>query len=94
MAKLTKQHLIDEIAAKTDLTKKQSGATLNALLETVQGALAQGDSVSLIGFGTFEVRDRAARDGRNPQTGAPIRIPAKKVPAFKAGKQLKDAVEG
>jgi DNA-binding protein HU-beta len=92
MAKLTKQHLIDEIAAKTGLTKKQSGAALNALLETVQDALAQGDSVSLIGFGTFEVRDRAARDGRNPQTGAPIRIPAKKVPAFKAGKQLKNAI--
>jgi DNA-binding protein HU-beta len=74
------------------LTKKQSGAALNAVLETIQGALAKGDSIGLIGFGTFEVRTRAARDGRNPQTGAPIKIDAKKVPAFKAGKKLKDAI--
>jgi DNA-binding protein HU-beta len=93
MARLTKQHLVDEIAAKADITKKQAGNALNALLETIQNSLAQGDSVSLIGFGTFEVRNRAARDGRNPQTGEPIRIPAKRVPAFKAGKTLKDAVE-
>ncbi|HIE26645.1 TPA: HU family DNA-binding protein [Candidatus Poribacteria bacterium] len=92
MARLTKQHLIDAVAEKTGLTKKQSGAALNAVLDTIQGALANGDSVGLIGFGTFEVRERAARDGRNPQTGAPIKIPAKTVPAFKAGKQLKDAV--
>jgi DNA-binding protein HU-beta len=92
MARLTKQHLIDAVAEKADLTKKQSGAALNAVLDTIQGALASGDSVGLIGFGTFEVRERAARDGRNPQTGAPIKIPAKTVPAFKAGKQLKDAV--
>lgn len=92
MARLTKQHLIDEVAAKTGLTKKQSGAALNAVLEAIQGALAKGDSIGLIGFGTFEVRTRAARDGRNPQTGAPIKIEAKKVPAFKAGKKLKDAI--
>lgn len=92
MARLTKQHLIDAVAEKAGLTKKQSGAALNAVLDTIQSALANGDSVGLIGFGTFEVRERAARDGRNPQTGAPIKIPAKTVPAFKAGKQLKDAV--
>ncbi|MFQ6042372.1 MAG: HU family DNA-binding protein [Candidatus Poribacteria bacterium] len=89
---MTKQHLIDAVAEKAGLTKKQSGAALNAVLDTIQSALANGDSVGLIGFGTFEVRERAARDGRNPQTGAPIKIPAKTVPAFKAGKQLKDAV--
>ena len=92
MAKLTKQNLIDEVAAKTGLTKKQSGAALNAVIESIQDALANGDSVGLIGFGTFEVRKRAARSGRNPQTGEPIEIPAKTVPAFKAGKKLKDAV--
>jgi DNA-binding protein HU-beta len=92
MARLTKQDLIDEVAANTGLTKKQSGAALNAVLESIQGALAKGDSVGLIGFGTFEVRNRAARDGRNPQTGELIQIPAKKVPAFKAGKKLKDAI--
>ena len=92
MARLTKQNLIDAVADNTGLTKKQSGAALNAVLDTIQGALANGDSVGLIGFGTFEVRERAARDGRNPQTGAPIKIPAKSVPAFKAGKKLKDAI--
>jgi DNA-binding protein HU-beta len=92
MARLTKQNLIDDVAEKTGLTKKQSGAALNAVLEAIQEALAKGDSVSLIGFGTFEVRQRAARSGRNPQTGAPIQIPAKTVPAFKVGKKLKDAV--
>lgn len=92
MAKLTKQNLIDEVAAKTGLTKKQSGVALNAVIESIQDALANGDSVGLIGFGTFEVRKRAARSGRNPQTGEPIEISAKTVPAFKAGKKLKDAV--
>jgi len=92
MPRLTKQNLIDEVAEKTGLTKKQSGAALNAVLEAIQEALAKGDSVGLIGFGTFEVRERAARSGRNPQTGAPIEIPAKTVPAFKVGKKLKDAV--
>ena len=92
MARLTKQDLIDEVAANAGLTKKQSGAALNAVLESIQSALAKGDSVGLIGFGTFEVRNRAAREGRNPQTGELIQIPAKKVPAFKAGKKLKDAI--
>ena len=92
MPRLTKQNLIGEVAEKTGLTKKQSGAALNAVLEAIQEALAKGDSVGLIGFGTFEVRERAARSGRNPQTGAPIEIPAKTVPAFKVGKKLKDAV--
>ncbi len=92
MARLTKQDVIDRVAESTGLTKKDSNAALNAVLGTIQSALANGDSVGLIGFGTFEIRERAARDGRNPQTGAPIRIPAKKVPAFRAGKALKEAI--
>jgi DNA-binding protein HU-beta len=92
MARLTKQDVIDQVSESTGLTKKDSNAALNAVLGTIQSALANGDSVGLIGFGTFEIRERAARDGRNPQTGAPIRIPAKKVPAFRAGKALKEAI--
>jgi DNA-binding protein HU-beta len=91
--KLTKQDIINGIAEKTGMTKKDSGTALDATLEIISDALAKGDSVGLIGFGTFEVRDRKARSGRNPQTGEPIEIPAKKVPAFKPGKQLREAVE-
>ncbi len=92
MARLTKQNVINSVAEKADLTKKQATAAVDAVLGTIQDALAAGDSVGLIGFGSFEVKERAAREGRNPQTGAKIQIPAKKVPSFKAGKQLKDAV--
>ena len=92
MARRTKQDLVDSIAKKAGLSKKDAGAALDATLSGIQGALKKGDSVTLVGFGTFEVRKRAARTGRNPQTGAPIKIRAKKVAAFKAGKALRDAV--
>jgi DNA-binding protein HU-beta len=85
--------LIDATAKKTGLTKIDTTKTLTAIMETIEETLVQGDNVSLIGFGTFYVKSRAARDGRNPQTGAPIRIPAKKVPGFRPGKGLKEAVE-
>ena len=92
MARLTKQDVISSVAEKAELTKKQAGIAVDALLDTVKGALANGDSVGLIGFGTFEVRKKAARDGRNPVTQEVIHIPAKNVPAFGAGKQLRESV--
>ncbi|WP_018658659.1 HU family DNA-binding protein [Allofustis seminis] len=88
-----KADLINRVADKTNLTKKDATAAVEALFEVVTDALAEGDRVQVIGFGSFEVRDRAARKGRNPQTGKEIQIPATKVPAFKAGKALKDAVK-
>ena len=89
---MNKQDLIAAIAAKASLTKKDAEAALNAFTCAVEGALKKGDKVQLVGFGSFEVRKRAARTGRNPQTGAEIKIAASKVPAFKAGKALKDAI--
>ena len=89
---MNKSELIDAIAAKADLPKVSAGRALDAVLEAVTGALQQGDSVSLVGFGTFSVKERAERTGRNPQTGAEITIKAAKVPSFKPGKGLKDAV--
>ena len=89
---MNKSELIDAIAAEADLSKADAGKALDATLAAVTGALKKGDSVSLVGFGTFQVKDRAARSGRNPQTGATIQIAAAKVPGFKAGKALKDAV--
>ena len=88
-----KAELVDRIAKKTDLTKKDVAATVDALFETIQEALQEGEKVQIIGFGNFEVRERAARKGRNPQSGEEIQIAASKVPAFKAGKALKDAVK-
>ena len=88
-----KAELIDRVAKKTQLTKKDVSATVEALFETIQEALKAGEKVQVIGFGNFEVRERAARKGRNPQTGKEIKIKASKVPAFKAGKALKDAVK-
>ena len=90
--KLMKDDIINSVVKETGLTKKDAGAAVEAFTKTVQDALKKGNSIGLIGFGTFEVRTRAAREGRNPQTGDPIKIPKKKVPAFKAGKKLKDAV--
>lgn len=87
-----KAELVSEVAAKTDLTKKEVAAAVDAIFNSIQEDLAKGEKVQLIGFGTFEVRHRAARKGRNPQTGKEIEIPASKVPAFKPGKGLKDAV--
>ncbi|MGI5881285.1 MAG: HU family DNA-binding protein [Syntrophomonadaceae bacterium] len=89
---MNKTELIGEVAGKTGMTKKDAEKVVNAFFDTVEGALKSGDKVQLIGFGTFEVRDRKARKGRNPQTGKEIDIPATKVPAFKAGKALKDAL--
>ena len=88
-----KQDLIAEVAAKAGLTKKDAEKAVNAFGESVTEFLAKGEKVQLIGFGTFETRERAAREGRNPQTGAAIQIEATTVPAFKAGKALKDAVK-
>jgi DNA-binding protein HU-beta len=88
---VNKSELIDAIAASADLSKASAGRALDAVVGAVTGALKNGDSVSLVGFGTFSVKDRAARTGRNPQTGATINIAAAKVPSFKAGKALKDA---
>ena len=86
------QELIENIAESADITKAAAGRALDSMIDSVTGALKEGDSVVLVGFGTFTVRDRAARTGRNPQTGEEIQIAAAKVPAFKAGKALKDAV--
>jgi len=89
---MNKQELISAMAEKANLSKKDAEAALNAFVASVEGALAKGDKVQLVGFGSFEVRERAARTGRNPQTGAEMKIAAAKVPAFKAGKALKDLI--
>ena len=90
---MNKNEFVAAIAEKSGLTKKDAEAALIAYTEVVTDALKAGDSVQLIGFGTFEVRERAARQGRNPLTGATIEIAAAKVPAFKPGKALKDAIQ-
>ena len=89
---MNKSDLIAAMAAKTGSTKKDAEATLNAFVDAVTEALVKGDKVQLVGFGSFEVRKRAARKGRNPQTKEEIEIPASKAPVFKAGKALKDLV--
>ena len=89
---MNKAELIEAMAAKSGLTKKNAEAALNAFVETVGEQLVKGDKVSLVGFGTFEVSERAAREGRNPQTGETMQIAAAKAPKFKAGKALKDQV--
>lgn len=88
-----KSELIGQVAETTGLSKKDATPVVEAVFEAISDNLAKGEKVQVIGFGTFEVRDRAARKGRNPQTGEEIEIPATKVPAFKAGKALKDAVK-
>ncbi|MFR0822753.1 MAG: HU family DNA-binding protein [Clostridia bacterium] len=89
---MNKSELIAAIAAKTGETKKDAEAALNAFVDVVTETLVKGDKVQLVGFGSFEVRKRAARKGRNPQTKEEIKIPASKAPVFKAGKALKDLV--
>ena len=89
---MNKTELVDAIAAAADITKAQAGRALDAVLESVTETLKKGEKVTLIGFGTFETRERAARTGRNPQTGKDIQIAACTTPAFKAGKKLKDAL--
>ena len=88
-----KQDLIAKVAETAELSKKQAALVVATVFDTIAESLANGEKVQLIGFGSFEVRERAERKGRNPQTGAEIVIPASKVPAFKAGKALKDAVK-
>ncbi|AKH69807.1 bacterial nucleoid DNA-binding protein [Spongiibacter sp. IMCC21906] len=88
---MNKSELIDAIAESADLSKASAGRALDAAVEAITGALKSDDSVSLVGFGTFSIKARAARTGRNPQTGAPIEIAAANIPSFKAGKALKDA---
>ncbi len=89
---MNKAELISNIAEKASLTKKDAEAALNAFIASVEGALKKDDKVQLVGFGSFEVRKRAARKGRNPQTKEEIKIPASKAPVFKAGKALKELV--
>lgn len=89
---MNKSELISEVAAKAEITKKDADAAVNAVLSVITDALKAGDKVQLVGFGTFEVRERSARIGRDPRTNKEIKIPASKAPAFKAGKALKDTV--
>ncbi|MDX1319461.1 MAG: HU family DNA-binding protein [Oceanospirillum sp.] len=90
---MRKPELAAAIAEKAELSKDKANEVLNAMLDEITGAVAKGDSVSLIGFGTFSVRERSARKGKNPQTGEPMDIPASKTVGFKVGKKLKDAVD-
>lgn len=90
---MNKTELVNVVATETGLTKTDAGKAVNATFDIIKETLAEGGKVQVVGFGTFEARDRAARVGRNPQTGEEIQIPAKKAPAFKAGKELKNAVK-
>ena len=90
---MTKRQLIDKLAKEVHLTKKASEEAVNGVFEEISTSLSKGDKVVITGFGTFQIRHRAARRARNPQTGAPIQIPAKKTPGFTAGKALKRSVE-
>jgi DNA-binding protein HU-beta len=89
---MNKTELIDAVAMSADLSKADATRAVDAVVDNITETLRKGDSVTLVGFGTFEVRERAARSGRNPQTGETIQIKASKAPAFKAGKAFKDAV--
>lgn len=89
---MNKADLISRVAEKTDITKKDAEKAVSAVLASIEEALSGGEKVQLVGFGTFEIRERAARKGRNPQTGEEISIAATKVPVFKAGKALRESV--
>ncbi len=89
---MNKSELIAEVASKAEITKKDADAAVNAVIDSITESLKKGDKVQLVGFGTFEVRTRGARTGRDPRTGKEIKIAASKAPAFKAGKALKDTV--
>ena len=91
---MNKQELISAIAQNAEISKADAGKALAATIDAITKAMAKGDKVQLVGFGTFEVRARAARTGKNPRTGEAIKIAASKVPAFKAGKALKDTING
>lgn len=90
---MNKSELIDAIASSADISKAAAGRAIDGMTDAIGGALKKGDQVTLVGFGTFSVRDRAERKGRNPQTGAEITIKAAKIPSFKAGKGLKDTIK-
>jgi DNA-binding protein HU-beta len=90
---MNKTELVNAVATRAELTKKDATKAVDVLFETIVNTLAKEEKIQLIGFGTFEVRERTARAGRNPQTGEIVQIPASKVPAFKAGKELKEAVK-
>lgn len=90
---MNKTDLVNAVAEASELSKKDTAKAVDAVFQTIMDSLKSGDKVQIIGFGNFEVRDRSARKGRNPQTGEEIQIPASKVPAFRAGKALKDAVK-
>ncbi len=89
---MNKAELIEGVSDKTGLTKKETGNVIDAITDTVKETMSKGERITLIGFGTFHVMKRKAREGRNPQTGEKLQIPAKKVPKFKAGKKLREAV--
>ncbi len=89
---MNKLELVSAVAEQANLTKKDAEAAIKAMLGTIEDSLKKGEKVQLVGFGTFEVRERAARTGRNPQTGAEMKIAAAKVPTFKAGKALKELI--
>jgi len=91
---MNRKELIDALAEKTEGTKADADRSITALIEIISGSLKKGDNIALVGFGTFEVRKRAARTGRNPKTGEELKIKASKVPAFKAGATLKATVNG
>ena len=90
---MNKEELVQEISKKSKVTQKEANEVLSALIETVQKTVSKGKKVTLVGFGTWEARKRAARTGRNPQTGKELKIAAKTVPAFSAGKKFKEAVD-
>ena len=90
---MNKEELVQEISKKANVTQKEATEVLSSLIDTIQKTVAKGKKVTLVGFGTFEPRKRAARTGRNPQTGKELKIPAKTVPAFTAGKKFKDQVK-
>ena len=90
---MNKAQLVEAVSDKTGITKKKVGNVMDAVIKTITGALSQGEKITLVGFGTFQVRQREARKGINPQTGQTMQIPAKKVPKFRPGKELREAVE-
>ena len=91
---MNKEELVQEVSKKSKTTQKDAAEVLNAIMSTIEKTVAKGKKVTLVGFGTFEPRKRAARNGRNPQTGKEIKIPAKTVPVFSAGKKFKEVVNG
>jgi DNA-binding protein HU-beta len=91
---MNKQDLVAQLSAQLDVSKREAGEAVDAVFDSIAKAVAKGDKVSIPGFGSFEKRKRAARTARNPQTGAAIKVPATSVPAFKAGKEFKEAVGG